>query len=702
MGLRIVEPWMKVQKQFLLYRSRVGQSAALKFDFSAMFLLGCLAIIIALSGHCAFAFGQSRTPLSSGTALYARVLRLSHNSVSSKNGTIVASVTAFPNGNTEEDIYASSDGVSFSQIGAVTDADFSGGLCCGTLYELPSQVGALAPGTLLWAGSVGQSSASKPMQLKIYQSADQGKTWSYLSSCATATKLASIGGGLWEPQFAVANDGALVCFYSDETQAGHSQLIHQVRSYDGINWQDSTFTIASTIQSDRPGMVVTTLLPSGLYFMSYELCGAAGCTVFSRTSSDGWNWGDATNMGTKVATATGQYFEHAPTNAWAPSATSAKGTILLIGQIMFESSGAVSSGNGKTIFTNHSADGSGAWSTMASPVQVPTAYDNYCPNYSSPLLPSTDGISVLEFASDYVGATCTMYYGSGAVIAGVETPAVTVTPAAHSITTAQSVAVTITVAGPANDPAPTGTVTLTSGSYTSNAASLSNGSASITIPANTLAAGSEPLTASYSGDANYVSASGSGSIAVTAAISPSFAVSGGALTVTAGATTGNTSTITVTPAGGFTGSVVLTAQIASGPANVQSYPTLSFGATSPVSITGASAGSAVLTVSTVAASGSALARPSASSGPWAPLGATALSSVLLIGIPRRRRRLHSMLVLLGFTVLLAAGALGCGGASSSGGTITKTTGTTPGVYVVTVTGASGSTVASNTLTLTVQ
>lgn len=41
--------------------------------------------------------------------------------------------------------------------------------------------------------------------------------------------------------------------------------------------------------------------------MSYELCGPAACTVFPRTSTDGWNFGTASNMGAKVTTTSGQW-----------------------------------------------------------------------------------------------------------------------------------------------------------------------------------------------------------------------------------------------------------------------------------------------------------------------------------------------------------------------------------------------------------
>ena len=97
-------------------------------------------------------------------------------------------------------------------------------------------------------------------------------------------------------------------------------------------------------------------------------------------------------------------------------------------------------------------------------------------------------------------------------------PTVTVTPAASSITTAQSLGVTITVAGTSG--IPTGSVVLSSGSYTSSAATLNAGSATITIPAGALATGADTLTGAYSPDsgssATYKNASGMATVTVTA------------------------------------------------------------------------------------------------------------------------------------------------------------------------------------------
>jgi hypothetical protein len=112
------------------------------------------------------------------------------------------------------------------------------------------------------------------------------------------------------------------------------------------------------------------------------------------------------------------------------------------------------------------------------------------------------------------------------VSAPTTTPTVTVTPASSSITTTQSLSVTIAVSGAGATP--TGSVVLSSGNYTSAATTLSSGSTTITIPAGSLAAGSDTLTAKYTPDsassATYNSASGAASITVTAAISATITV----------------------------------------------------------------------------------------------------------------------------------------------------------------------------------
>jgi len=283
------------------------------------------------------------------------------------------------------------------------------------------------------------------------------------------------------------------------------------------------------------------------------------------------------------------------------------------------------------------------------------------------------------------------------------TPTVNVTPASSAITTAQSLAVLISVSGGSGNPTPTGTVTLTGGGYSSAASTLTAGSVTINIPAGSLATGNDTLTVSYGGDANYSAATGTSTVTVTTAVSPSFALTGTSVTVAPGATTGNQSTITVTPGGGFTGSVTLTAAIATSPSGAQYLPTLSFGSTTPLSITGASAGTATLTISTTAATSTALARPQNHAVPWYAAGGATLACLLLAGISGKRRKWQTMLLMLPLFLALTYGVLACGsGGGGGGGGGSGNPGTTAGTYTVTVTGSSGAITETGTVQLTVQ
>ena len=281
------------------------------------------------------------------------------------------------------------------------------------------------------------------------------------------------------------------------------------------------------------------------------------------------------------------------------------------------------------------------------------------------------------------------------------TPTVTVTPSQSSITTAQALSVTVAVGGGTGNPASTGSVTLTSGSYTSAATTLSSGSATINIPAGSLATGTDTLTANYTGDGTYVAKSGTNTVTVTVPPTPSFTVTGTAVTVSRGATTGNTSTITVTPSGGFTGSVALTAALTSSPTGAQYLPTLSFGSTTPVSIISATAGTATLTIATTPASSGSLSYPQLPGVPWYATGGATLACLLLIGIPARRRTWRRILGMLTLLFALIGGASACGGKSSGSGGSTSNPGTTAGTYTVTVTGVSGSLTQTGTLVVTV-
>jgi VCBS repeat-containing protein len=116
------------------------------------------------------------------------------------------------------------------------------------------------------------------------------------------------------------------------------------------------------------------------------------------------------------------------------------------------------------------------------------------------------------------------------------TPAVTVVPSASSITSTQGVTVVVSVSGGSGNPTPTGSITLSSGAYSSAASPLSAGSVSIGVPAGALTVGTDKLTANYTPDtdssASYISATGTSSaITVTpVAAAPTFSPAAGIYT----------------------------------------------------------------------------------------------------------------------------------------------------------------------------
>jgi hypothetical protein len=187
-----------------------------------------------------------------------------------------------------------------------------------------------------------------------------------------------------------------------------------------------------------------------------------------------------------------------------------------------------------------------------------------------------------------------------------------------------------------------------------------------------------------------------------------FALSGTAVTVTPGATTGNTSTITITPSNGLTGSVALSATLTSSPAGAVYPPTLSFDTTNPVSITSGGAGTATLAISTTAPSTSSVLYTNRPTGRWRSEGAAVLACFVIFGSSAKRRRRQPLVAMLALLVILASGALACSGGGGGSGGIgngggrQSTPGTTSGSYTITVTGVSGSVTQRTIIALTVQ
>ena len=271
------------------------------------------------------------------------------------------------------------------------------------------------------------------------------------------------------------------------------------------------------------------------------------------------------------------------------------------------------------------------------------------------------------------------------------TPTVTVTPASSTVNQSATLGVTGTVTGAGI--IPTGTVKLTTGSYTSAVLTLVNGAYSFTgtnaIPANTLTSGSNTINVTYGGDPNY--ASGSNTATVTATQStftlnqPAIVVS--PATVAPGASA--TATVTVAASGGYTGTVTLSCAQTGTTASGGDGATCTGGGTvGTVTLTGAAtSGTVTFTVGTSPKVG-ALVYPNVhGKGQERELaglgGGAVLAFLVLLGIPARRRSWRQMLgVLVLFAALAGLSSCGGGGVSSSSGPTDP--GTTAGTYTFTV------------------
>ena len=281
------------------------------------------------------------------------------------------------------------------------------------------------------------------------------------------------------------------------------------------------------------------------------------------------------------------------------------------------------------------------------------------------------------------------------------TPTVTVIPASTTVDSGSSLAITGSVVYqvPApTEPVATGTVIITAGTYTSSAITLSSTATfSGTIPADSLSAGSDTVTVTYSGDNYYSTAKGTATVTVTASAFSVSAATPSPSTIAPGASA--SSKITVSSTTDYAGTVTLTCALTSSPSGASDLPTCAVGGTGTVTLSSsAESGTGTVSVATTAATSSALTYPKTSGKGWAGAGGGGvLAFLLFFGIPAMRRNWRAM---LGMLMLLAAlGSLSACGGSGGGGGGGGNPGTTAGTYTFTVT-ATGNPATASAPTIT--
>ncbi len=278
--------------------------------------------------------------------------------------------------------------------------------------------------------------------------------------------------------------------------------------------------------------------------------------------------------------------------------------------------------------------------------------------------------------------------------------AVTISPAASSTTlqapSGGNVNGQVTLKATVSGDSPTGSVSFSAGSTSLGTATLTSGVA--TLQTSFAAAGSYSVTATYQGDQNNAASTSSAATIVIAA--PDFSVSATPTsgTIMPGQTA--TFTFTVSPVGGYAGTVNFSC------GTLPSQAACSF---SPTSVTpsGGSPASTTMTVTTAVAS--AMLNPERRSGPplppWLPAGGLAMAGGIGLVFTRKgtwRLNLRSR----GFcwTLLLASLSLlvsGCGGGGNSS---PSNQGTPAGSYTVSVnaSGSAGGPQHAMSITLIVQ
>jgi subtilase family serine protease len=288
----------------------------------------------------------------------------------------------------------------------------------------------------------------------------------------------------------------------------------------------------------------------------------------------------------------------------------------------------------------------------------------------------------------------------------------TLSSATLSPATGASSAITITVAPGSSSvtTTPTGTLTIAvDGTTETSSLALSSGSATYTFSSK--ATGSHVITATYSGDTTFAPSTATLPLTVGAA-SGTFTLAATNVTVSSGKS--GTSTITITPKGGYAGTIGWTAS---------TNPTLSNACytVTNTAISGTSAVTATLNIYTSASACATAAslgtsgkrklagagsRTSKSDGPrFSKLNAARAIMVIVAGLvaglagyrPRKQCRLAGVC----FVFALGLGLVACGGSTSPP---TSTSNAAKGTYTLTIVGtdtSSSSIAASTAITLTI-
>ena len=304
--------------------------------------------------------------------------------------------------------------------------------------------------------------------------------------------------------------------------------------------------------------------------------------------------------------------------------------------------------------------------------------------------------TMLPAGSDGITA---MYSGDGLYSVATSSPQTVVVraPAASSTmlsssspsaSAGSSITFTATITSAVSTGTPSGTVTFVDGSTTLGTGTVSNGTATYTTTS--LAVGTHSITATYGGDALFLSSTSTAFSQTVVPATIALTTPNTSLTVSRGQSV--TATISATPNGNYTGTLNFACGVLPAYASCTFAPSaLTFSGTSTAQTT-------TLTFNTKSTTSALLHREHFGSGASEVLAASLFLPIGLLGLVFRRRKIS--LRSLGLPALLVALSIAVLGASGCAGSSTPTT--APGTYSVPVTATVNGTTTTLNLSITVQ
>ena len=255
----------------------------------------------------------------------AKIVLLQHSG--DRNGELIAVATRGYKDITRNAFYvyrSIDEGQTWSTVSLIRGNSDLGMSWMPELFELPVAVGGMPAGTLVLSGVAIDANHQQSI-MEFYKSTDGGASWEFMSNIAQAP--AKELSGYWEPNFYMTADGKLACYYVNGFVS--DDINHKIvmkTTEDGYTWSNEIECVKSNTALIRPGMPVVTRMGNGQYIMALEVVEmqANGVTpkdptakIFYKTSVDGINWGDITDMGAPIGN-NNNYLASGPWIAWTP------------------------------------------------------------------------------------------------------------------------------------------------------------------------------------------------------------------------------------------------------------------------------------------------------------------------------------------------------------------------------------------------